>query len=555
MAAGRLSPTYGGEEAGYLFEFKSDGVYLTVYPENDSGVLYELSDMIQVLKDYGVEDYEMETLVRTVRSANGITQKLADKFTGAVEIEATGDPEIDRKFLEELLARTRPYKIDVNRDKMAAFIRFDRKAGGIMPSAQQIRDSLEAAGIVFGISEEAIANGLEEGRDFLVAKGVAPVNGQDAKIIKMFDLSKKGRPKADEFDRVDYKDLSLFVLAKVGDKLAERVPHTLGTPGTDVYGNEVAAKPGKAKPVPAGKNTEVRDENFVVATMDGQISDNGNLISIDPKLDIKGDVGVGTGNIDFAGAVYISGSVQLGFSVKASGDVEINGMVSGGNVEACNVFVKGGIQGQNRGKVKAMENINASFAENAELEAGGSIFINDVSLHSNLQAGEAVVVEGKRGLVTGGTIAAGREVKAKVIGNQMNVVTRLLVGVNPMLQRRYKEVCKEYGEAKKKLKQITNSLKALGEIDINTLPPQRVKMLRTLIQAQMPLSEIIERDEYLMQDMLKDMEKMEHGRIKVSDILYPGVRITINNVMKNVQEEQRHCSLYVEGDEIVTGNY
>ena len=49
----------GGETAGYLFEFKSDGVYLTVYPNDDNGILFELSDMRQILKDYGVADYDI----------------------------------------------------------------------------------------------------------------------------------------------------------------------------------------------------------------------------------------------------------------------------------------------------------------------------------------------------------------------------------------------------------------------------------------------------------------------------------------------------------------
>ena len=51
MAEGLKSATVGGREAGYLFEFKPDGVFLTVYPVDDSGMLYELSDMRQILKE------------------------------------------------------------------------------------------------------------------------------------------------------------------------------------------------------------------------------------------------------------------------------------------------------------------------------------------------------------------------------------------------------------------------------------------------------------------------------------------------------------------------
>ena len=59
MEEDKMVPTVGGEEAGYLFEFKDDGVFFTVYPSGDSGILFELSDMRQILKEYGVLDYDI----------------------------------------------------------------------------------------------------------------------------------------------------------------------------------------------------------------------------------------------------------------------------------------------------------------------------------------------------------------------------------------------------------------------------------------------------------------------------------------------------------------
>ena len=87
-----MIPTVGGQEAGYLFEFKPDGVFLTVYPSGDTGILFELSDMRQVLKDYGVIDYDIELLARTVREASGKSHKLADTFEAPVEKEGISAP-------------------------------------------------------------------------------------------------------------------------------------------------------------------------------------------------------------------------------------------------------------------------------------------------------------------------------------------------------------------------------------------------------------------------------------------------------------------------------
>ena len=78
MAGGNIVPHVGGEQAGYLFEFKPEGVFLTVYPTLMSE--FELSDMRQILKEYSVEDYSIETLAKTVREASGNPVKIGYSY-------------------------------------------------------------------------------------------------------------------------------------------------------------------------------------------------------------------------------------------------------------------------------------------------------------------------------------------------------------------------------------------------------------------------------------------------------------------------------------------
>ncbi|MCR5447612.1 MAG: FapA family protein [Schwartzia sp.] len=547
----------GGETAGYLFEFKSDGVYLTVYPNDDNGILFELSDMRQILKDYGVADYDIELLARVVRTADGVPVRLADRFISPVGAGAVerANVRVEEKAEEVDDRETMSFTVDVAKDRMTAKIRIERDAAKKPPTAEAILQALADRRITYGIDNDAINAGLEHGSEFIAAKGTAPQNGIDAKIERKFSLAEKGKPAVNKYDQVDYKNMNLFVLAKKGQVLAERIPHTQGIPGTNIFGDEIRPKPGKPKPVPAGKNTEIRDENLVVSLIEGQIVDNGTKISVDPKLNIDGDVGVGTGNIDFVGAVDIGGSVMQGFIVKATGDINIKGMVSGGVVHGYNVYIAGGVQGMNRGEVRAEEEVRAAFVENAKIEAGGNIFITDVALHSDLRAGKVLAVEGKRGLVTGGYLAAGEEIRAKTIGNTLFVATKLVVGVNPMLQRRYQETCKEYAELKKKLSQLTKALNTLGKIDVSKLPPERAAQISQMTRSQFPLAGKIERDEKLIRELEEQIAQMRIGRIRVADKMYPGTRIIINSVMKNIQSEEQHCTLTVEDDEIKSGAY
>ena len=57
-------------------------------------------------------------------------------------------------------------------------------------------------------------------------------------------------------------------------------------------------------------------------------------------------MGPATGNIDFLGSVIVL-KRKSGFTIKASGDIEINGIVEAAKIEAGgNITVKRGIQGK-----------------------------------------------------------------------------------------------------------------------------------------------------------------------------------------------------------------
>ena len=71
-------PKLGGPESGYLYEFKDDGVYLTIYPNTADSLLFELSDMRQILRELGILNYDVAMLARTFREASGRAQKIAD---------------------------------------------------------------------------------------------------------------------------------------------------------------------------------------------------------------------------------------------------------------------------------------------------------------------------------------------------------------------------------------------------------------------------------------------------------------------------------------------
>jgi len=555
-----LRPAIGGEDAGYLLEFLQDGVFVTVYPSDGTEMLFELSDVRQTLQDNGVIDYDVIELSKIIREAAGERRKLADKFVEVMpeeEEDVSGAQDNESAAQEEEISseEVAGIIIDISRDQMIATVRYDTSKGTKLPTEADIKAALDEKGVVFGINEETIKNGVRSLTPFVAAEGKQVQHGENARIERKFDLSQKNRPKIDEFNRADYKDMGLFVLVKKGDLLAVRIPQTEGTPGKNIFGLDVPARTGRPIPMPQGKNTEVRNENELYATIDGQIVDSTRKIDIDPHLDIRSSVGTGTGNIDFTGSVSIKGNVEAGFVVKATGDIEIGGMVNGAEVYGRNVVIKGGINGQNRGIVKAVEDVQAQFAENANIEAGRDVSIIDAILHSNVRAGNRVYVEERRGIITGGSVAAGEEIRCKMAGNAAAVVTKLAVGVDPTVQKRYIEICRECKEDRGRLKQITQMLNTLSKIDVSRLPQQRIDQINTLTRSQFPLAGKIKRAEKEIQALEEAMGRMKDGKIRVADTVYPGVRITINSVIMNVQSSIRRCLLTVKDERVNIGTY
>lgn len=531
----------GGTDKGYLLRFKPDGAYLTVYPYSDDRILFELTDITKVLHENRITEYEIETIARIIREGSGEETSV----TGIAKVESEPDvmeePEIE---------------ISISKDKMRAELHIEMKKNSLKPTVEQLMGKIKERGITYGIREDSIRKAVNlQANDLVVAEGTLPVSGENAAIVMHVDMKKQGRPEEIENGRVDFKNLNLFIVVKQGDLLAERIPHTQGTQGVDIMGEIVAAKPGKSVMLPVGKNVKIVDEHKLIAALDGQVVIVNNKLSIDPTIQVKGDVDLSTGNIEFNGSVMVKGSVQTGFSIIAEGDVEIAGSISGGTVEARNITVRNGIQGMQRGHIKAREDIHSSFAENAKLIAGRDAIITEAILHSDISAGRKIVVQGRKGLISGGSAVAGEEILVKCAGNLMDMSTKLEVGINPMLKTEYALTKKELAKAKIELDQAQKAIVVLKAVKPELLSEAKRELLLRLTKAQFPLTGKVKAFEERIMEIEESFEGLKEGKIRVSDVAYPGVRIIVGSVVKHIRSKTQHCTFYVENGEIVTGPF
>ena len=519
----------------YIITTDNNGVYLTVHPAEGTGSALKEVVIFEELDNRKIKNYDRSIILREVKNPSGQSLKIAD-----AEAESVAEPQI---------------QVIVTRDRMEASLQVEMPKGCRPLAIEAVQEKLNTSGVVFGIDQEAVKKAYNHpGTRVICAKGQPQMDGKDAYIKYHVNTENKGRPVELEDGRVDFKDLNLFTMVRQGETLAEKVLPTPGVNGIDVLGQPILAKHGKDLPMPLGKNVQAED-NLIVAGISGQLLVQNNKINVLPVIEIKEDVDLSTGNIEFVGNVVVRGSVQAGFTVKADGNVEIYGTVSGGTVEGKNVVIKTGIQGMHRGYVKAVENVVAKFIENATVYAGQDVMVNDVILHSRVSAGKRVIVEGRRGMITGGTITAGEEIRAKVVGTHMAISTELEVGVNPMLREEYQNIRREIKKVEVSLEQTQKALSILRSMDQSTMPQDKREMLLKLTKAQFHLAGQVESMRNRMTDIELAFEEMKFGRIKASDVIYPGVKVVVGTLVKPIREPLKFASLYAEDGEIRIGTF
>ena len=510
------------------------GVHLSVYPPQGAGQPVKVPQIVENFIRRGISKIDNALLIRVVKEALGTPVRIADK---PVEVEAD-------------------IQIMVARDRMEAQLQVNLPKGCRPVTIDDIMNKIKSSGIVYGIDTEAIETALARpGSTVVCAKGLRPADGNNAYITYLVDLESKGRPVELEDGRVDFKNLNMFTTVPKDELLAEKIPPTSGIAGMDILGNEVPAKPGRDVLLPIGKNVYAVDGLKVYAGQAGQLVVINNKVSVVPVIEVKGDVDLSTGNIEFIGNVIIQGSVQTGFTVKAEGNVEIAGNVSGGIIEGKNIIVRMGIQGMHRGYIKAAENVVAKYIENAIVAAGKDVIVSDVVLHSKVSAAKRVIVEERRGLIVGGQISAGEEIRAKTVGTVSATNTDIEVGVNPQMREEYQQLRKEVRKVEFNLEQTQKALSILKAMNQNTLPPDKREMLLKLTKAQFHLIGQMETMRNRTAEIELVFEEMRYGHVKVADTVYPGVKLVVGTLVKPIRDSVKFATFYAEDGEIKTGPY
>lgn len=421
--------------------------------------------------------------------------------------------------------------------------------------SEEIIKLLKDKNIIFGLKYNIIDEICKNSKTVfneLIAEGLPHENGLDAKIDFTVSKEHRAKPQLLEDGRVDFKNMGFVEAVKAGDVLAIKTPATKGKNGTTVTGKVIRAKDGKEAVFKIGKNMRLSADGLqAIAEVDGTILFDNDKISVIQMLEIKGDVGVETGNINFQGQVIINGNVTSGYSIECDGDLVINGVVEGATLRTNgSLVISRGIQGHDNANIYCEGNLTSNFINSATVFSRGDIETGAI-MNSIVKSDGKITVKGKKGLIVGGDITSKSDIEANVVGSEMGIITSIKLGVDIEVIEELKALTTEVKEKMEMHDKLDKSIKLL-KVKVSQNPEDE-RSLFMLNKYGVSFTELDEQlnEKRMRLKMLNELVNNIRGAQLKARTIYPGTRVKIGSTSYYVKYEMTHTIITKDRGEIV----
>jgi hypothetical protein len=524
-------------------EDREDGVYIRVTREVSAAVGVER--IIAELDRAMVTNYDVQAIRDVLTRARGGFEKIGPPFDYY-------NPEMD-KYVD--LSVT-PLKAGMVFSSVAI-------ANDIKPTASTLAFCLKRKGIVFGLKQDVLRDVAQNGvydKEVVIAEGLEPVAGQDAKIVFEVDLEKDARPIEERGGKVDYRNIHSIAQIGQGKAIARKEAATAGTPGKDVRGDEIPATPGKDTAIKAGKNTMMsEDGKYLLATKSGYVYKQGDLVNVGELLTIKSDVDFSVGNIKYSGDVEIFGNVLSGFTVETEGNIHIKGEAESAKIISRNgsVTIEKGIIGKGDMIVSAKHDVGIVFAQAAVVTSEAAVTIEKYCLHCDVTCDTAVGADSHAAFI-GGSLTAFSKVEIGVTGNDKGVETKIFVfdkeelAINEKLRELSileRKLNADLDPIKKQLRTKAAILKQAGTQASPRQTEELKKWLDVYNKLAVKLKYVQEKTAGLQADLKKP--RQYGGYIKISGDVYPGTELNLYGMSKVIKAHLVNKMFHVRDGAVV----
>ncbi len=221
--------------------------------------------------------------------------------------------------------------VHISDDYMKASLTIPKKLP-FQPTPSDLMDVLEHHGITYGIlreSLEKIAQGKAAGEEICVAVGKPPVIGKPGWYELFFENGIEKGHTAPPDGEIDYSDVNIVDPITPGKVLAKYHGGQRDVSGVTVTGIPVDGTPGEELPFLSGTGFQHDlQQNVYIAATKGFASYNSTTgaLNVWNVYNVNGDVPYYQ-SLEYDGAVHVHGSVRGTATIRAQGDIIIDGFV------------------------------------------------------------------------------------------------------------------------------------------------------------------------------------------------------------------------------------
>ncbi len=442
--------------------------------------------------------------------------------------------------------------IEFEESNMKAFFVFEESVEGQNPpNAEDLNKIIDQAGIKFGIKSETIKEILEgerkDGR-LLIAEGMPPQAGEDAKLEFNFKTDKSLRPKILDDGHIDYKEISLVNSVTKDDVLITKTEAKPGIKGTDIFGKEIHAIPGKDFDIVVGPGTykDPKDSLVIKASADGIIfyNDKKRSVEVQKLYTVPKSVDFSTGNINVKSSVDIKGDVKPHFSITTPYNVQVKGIVENATITCGGTLsVLGGIVGDGKQVIEATGDIHSGYINNQRIKCHGSVYISTEVRNTYIDCDDEVIIVKDSGVIIGGKISATNKISAATVGNAYYVPTELELGVKLELKEKYLAKEAEKNAMQKQVDEIKKEIEEAGQDALNEVGSPYLKNLNARGKE---CTEKLEKLRKEFKEIEVEYHNVANSVVTISRKVYPGTTIKIKNAVFEVKEELSNVKFVYE---------
>ena len=410
---------------------------------------------------------------------------------------------------------TDKWKCNIASNNMSATLLITPPLAGETITPEDVAVYLRTKGVTSGLLYSEIERMISSAtyyKDVVVAKGREVIESVAGHYEFMFNMGEIKHPTIRSDGSVDYQSMSVIQSVSPGDVLAVYHNAVPGSHGMDVKGRELRCKPAKEQPEIRGSGFEVSfDGKTYISTLEGRVEYENYKLYVRDMYELRGDLNLVNGRIDFRGDVVIHGNVRTGTYIRATKSVTIEGSVEGATIIAGgDIVLKKGMQGNGRGKINCSQNVYANFIEFTEVKAKGNVEAN-IILNSKIDAGGSVIVKGKRGAIIGGQVGSVGKLETTIMGNDSQIKTICTSGISKEHDERYHLLVMKAKSAAESIKKTKFEIEQIRDVRLSS-DSKEVKEAKIS-----RLTRHLKRDERLLEHVNKELSEEQEALTKGSE--------------------------------------